>query len=105
MCREADAGVGAAHAWARRDQLAQCNSVRPTYEYSRARRAARGVVVGAPARGPLLLTRPAAITSNVVRILVRVIPWIAGTAMALELYRAAVERNEFSVFLFWRGLW
>ena len=23
----------------------------------------------------------------------------------LERYRAAVERNEFSVFLFWRGLW
>ena len=40
-------------------RAAQCNSVRPTY--SRARRAARGVVVGAPARGPLLLTRPAAI--------------------------------------------
>ena len=58
-----------------------------------------GVKRTAAGASALVLLRPAA------RILVRVIPWIAETAMALELYRAAVERNEFSVFLFWRGLW
>jgi hypothetical protein len=29
----------------------------------------------------------------------------ASTRMALNRFHAAVERNEFSVFVFWRGLW